>query len=168
MLSQKKYIYFRNNSCTWILRACSFLSILVLLQGCSTQDQSQKATEQPLAQIELIGAPKLVVEKTSYDFGEIVPGRSNTAVFYFRNAGDKLLKITDIRKCCGAMTELNKEELAPGESGVLTVKYRTSQGSGTLSKKISLFTNDPENTQVELTIMGKVVRTLEWMPTKMN
>jgi len=166
MLNFKKFLFFRNNSCTCILTACSFLLILILLQGCSTQDQSQKVSEQHSAQIESIGAPKLVVEETSYDFGEIVPGSSNIAVFNFRNAGDKLLKITDIRKCCGAVTELDKEELAPGESGVLTVKYRTGQGTGILSKKIGLSTNDPENPQVELAITGKIVQTLEWTPTK--
>jgi hypothetical protein len=163
MLSQRKPLYIQNNSFVWIHTACYFLLILVLFQGCSTQDRSQKVTS---AQIEMIGAPKLVVENASYDLGEIVPGSSNTAVFNFRNAGDEPLKITDVKKCCGAVTEFDKEELDPGESGVLTVKYRTSQRTGTLSKKVSLFTNDPENPQVELTITGTVVQTLEWMPTK--
>jgi hypothetical protein len=166
MLSFKKYLYFGNNSCIRDLAACSLLLILVLFKGCSTQEQSQKVIEQHSVQIESIGAPKLVVENASYDLGEIVPGSSNTAVFNFRNAGDEPLKITDVKKCCGAVVELDKEELAPGESGVLTVKYRTGQRTRTLSKKVSLFTNDPENPQVELAVMGKVVRTLEWTPSK--
>jgi hypothetical protein len=163
MLSQRKHLHFINNSYIRIPTTCFFLSIFTLFQGCSIQDQSQKATS---AQIESIGAPKLVVERTSYDFGEIVPGSSNTAVFNFRNAGDKPLKIADVKKCCGAVTELDKEELSPGETGVLSVKYRTGQRTGILSKKVSMFTNDPENQQVELSITGKVVQTLEWTPTK--
>ena len=35
-----------------------------------------------------------------------------------------------------------------------------------MNKKITLFTDDPENPQTELTITGKVMRTLEWTPTR--
>jgi len=60
-------------------------------------------------QIESIGAPQLVVEKASYDFGEIAPGSRNTAVFNFTNAGDKPLEVTNVKRCCGAVINLDKE-----------------------------------------------------------
>ncbi|MGD8787313.1 MAG: DUF1573 domain-containing protein [Phycisphaerales bacterium] len=117
-------------------------------------------------QTETILMPKLVVEKASYDFGDIKPGSTNTAVFNFANTGDGPLMVTDIKRCCGAVAKVDKEELAPGESGVLTAKYRVGKRTGAFRKKINLVTNDPGSQQTELIITGNVIQTLKWTPTR--
>jgi hypothetical protein len=133
------------------------------------QNQPDQATVQPSVsqvQIESLGMPKLIIEKTSYDFGEIKPGSKNTATFRFSNVGDELLQVTDVKKCCGAVIKLDKEELASGESGVLTAQYQAGQGASVLKKNIGFSTNDPDNSQTILTITGKVVPTLKWTPVR--
>jgi len=137
------------------------LFIVLLFHGCSPEPGS-------MSRIESIGAPKLVVENSSYDFGNIKPGSTNTATFNFTNVGDRPLKITNVKRCCGAVIKLDKEELAPGDSGTLTAQYRAGMVSSLLKKKIGLFTNDPKKPQVELTITGRVIQTLEWTPARLE
>ena len=162
MSSQKNYHSITNRVYAycyiWALTGYCLLSISLLCQGCSSNMGSTSRIESPAnKQIEFIGAPKLVVKNSSYDFGNIEPGSTNTATFNFTNVGDRPLKITNVKRCCGAVTKLDKEELAPGESGVLTAQYRVGQASSLLRKKIGLVTNDPKNPQAELVITGKVV-----------
>jgi hypothetical protein len=135
------------------------LFIVLLFHGCSPETGS-------MSRIESIGAPKLVVKNGSYDFGNIKSGSTNTAIFNFTNVGDRPLKITNVKKCCGAVVKLDKEELNPGESGTLTAQYRAGPTSSLLNRKIGLFTNDLKNPQVELIITGKVVQTFQWTPRR--
>ena len=163
--------------------AGNFLFLIVLLfHGCSsevsdTRTNGQLPHKEHIKQVsietvsqedpgELSDMQRIVFDKIKYDLGEIKPRSTNIATFGFRNTGSKPLKITNVKKCCGAVVNLDKRELAPGERGVLIAEYQTGQGAGILNKKITLFTDDPENPQTELTITGKVIRTLEWTPTR--
>jgi len=110
----------------------------------------------------------MVLEKSLYDFGEIRPNSKKTATFNFTNLGDRPLLVKNIKGCCGAATKVDKKEIAPGESGKLTVEYRTSQGSGMFKKQVGLITNDPKSPNVLLTFTGKVVQTLTWDPDKLE
>jgi len=162
MLRQQKSLSIEHLFSICRLAGYCLLFIVLLFHGCSSETGS-------MSRIESIGAPKLVVENSSYDFGNIKPGSKNTATFNFTNVGDRPLKITNVKKCCGAVVKLDKEELNPGESGTLTAQYRTGQSvGGVLNKKITVFTNDPENQQTELTIVGKVIKTLEWTPSRLE
>lgn len=120
MSSQKNYHSITNRVYAYChIRALAgycLLSIALLCQGCSSNTAGTSS-------IELNGAPKLVVKNSSYDFGNIKPGSTNTAIFNFTNVGDRLLKITNVKRCCGVVIKLDKEELTPGESGVLTAQY---------------------------------------------
>jgi hypothetical protein len=137
------------------------LFIVLLFHGCSPETGS-------MSRIESIGTPKLVVENSSYDFGNIKPGSTNTATFNLTNVGNRPLKILDVKKCCGTVIKLDKEELTPGDRGTLTAQYRAGLASSLLKKKIGLYTNDPKNPQVELIITGKVIQTLEWTPARLE
>ena len=102
-------------------------------------------------------APGITFEQTVHDFGEVGPGASKTAEFKFTNTGDALLEIQKVQRCCGAVTKLAKERYAPGESGVLEVTYTFALKSMTMTKQVQVYSNDPRQQQVSLTIMAKVV-----------
>ncbi len=162
----------------------SFLALVPLtLQGCSWSQQARGSLRQeqlPSDQIvgtERAGAgggrlaaashgPNLVLDKTTFDFGKVKTGSTNTAVFRLSNSGDSPLDITDVQKCCGAIIKLDKSRLAPQENTVLTAEYRAMQGAGQLLKKIGIVTNDPMKPRVELTITGDIVATLAWAPVQ--
>jgi len=166
---RRKYYLFRNESYFSILFSCFFSLISALFQGCSSDMDSVKIKENHAdKQIESIGAPKLFLEKSLYDFGEITPNDKKTAVFKFSNLGDQPLLVKDIKRCCGVVAKVDKKELAPGESGTLTVEYQTSIGSGVFKRQVGLITNDPKSPQALLTFTGKVIRTLTWSPAKIE
>ncbi|MBM4028511.1 MAG: DUF1573 domain-containing protein [Planctomycetes bacterium] len=155
------------------------LSMILLCQGCSSnvadprkadaqECVKQEARSQPMEmqQVVRVDLPRIVVDKMTYDFAEVRPDSKKTATFRLTNAGSSTLRITDVQRCCGAVVKLEKKELSPGESGVLTTEFVAGSMPQALNKKIRLLTNDPEKPQIELAITGKVVPTLAWTPPR--
>ena len=153
-----------------LLKKGWFLSTLVLpvlfVQGCSSETQSTKMTgNTSVGNLgELIAGPRLVLDTDVYDFGTIGPGDSKIGKFKLTNSGDETLLIKEVKKCCGAVIELDKQEIPPGENALLTAKYSAGLSTITFKKNITLVTNDPGNLQKILTIEGNVVQTLDWSP----
>jgi hypothetical protein len=114
---------------------------------------------------EMTGEPRIMLENTSYNVGEVKPMTKTNAVFNFRNVGDSTLQIMELKSCCGVPAKVDKKDLMPGEAGVLTAQYSAGPVTGVFAKKVSMLTNDPQEPRIELTITGKVVQTLTWEPT---
>jgi len=111
-------------------------------------------------------APRITFEDTVYDFGEVSSSRKYTGQFNFKNTGDGVLKILDVKKCCGSVVTVDKEELAPGESGTLKVEYNTGARSTSIKRSIRVYSNDKTNPKMDLTIMAKVVQKVKYQPPK--
>jgi len=106
---------------------------------------------------QLIG-PKLVIQQTSHDFGDIVQGEKVTHTFVISNSGGDVLKISDVRASCGCTAvKPEKNELAPGESTNLLVSFNSAGRSGAQLKTVTVKTNDPESPETVLTITAHVV-----------
>ena len=102
--------------------------------------------------------PKLALQQTSYDFGDILQGDVVTHDFILSNSGGDLLKISNVTASCGCTAaEPEKKELAPGESTKLTVKFNSARRLGKQHKTVRVFSNDPQNPEMLLTITGVVV-----------
>jgi len=102
--------------------------------------------------------PKLVLQQTSYDFGDIKQGEIASHVFVLSNSGGDLLTISNVKASCGCTAAApEKKELAPGESTNLTVNFNSSGRRGKQNKTIRIFSNDPQNPEMVLTITGVVV-----------
>lgn len=112
--------------------------------------------------------PKLVVEKAQFDLGEVSTNSKNTAVFKLTNAGDALLEITDVTKCCGANVQLEKQKLEPGESTTLTGEYYSGEDVGQWKKQLVVHSNDAANPSIPLTVVGKVVQRLVSKPSQLK
>ncbi len=165
-------------SCIWILILCCLVSVGFLCEsGCSQTSPLSEVANLETARApggrtmtaelgDSQGRPKIVLEKRTHDFNKIRPDSTSKACFCLTNAGGSTLQIADVKQCCGAVVNLDKRELAPAESTVLTAEYHAGQTAGVLRKQIGLSTNDPENPQIQLTIMGEVVPTLAWTPER--
>ena len=114
------------------------------------------------------GTPRITFEDTVYDFGEVSSSRKYTGQFRFKNTGSGVLKITDVKKCCGAVVTLDKEELAPGENGTLKVEYNTGRSSGLMSRQLSVYSNDKTNPKVALTIKAQVLIRVDYQPQRIE
>lgn len=131
--------------------------VLFLQLGCQEQTKITGGT-----------APAIKFESLVYDFGEVGPSAKNEGQFKFTNAGESLLEITKVARCCGVVTRLDKMEYAPGESGTLHVEWNSGPLESTMKKKIVVHSNDPNNPSTDLTIQAKVVLKVAWEPQRLK
>ncbi len=129
---------------------------------------SPEKDETALAKLDK-SAPKITFEKTVYDFGQVgTDAKKRVAEFKFTNTGDGLLKITEVEKCCGVVTRLDKTDYAPGESGVLKAEYRPSSKAGLDRKIVYLKSNDKTSPRIALTIKVRVVSKVSCSPKRLR
>ena len=83
--------------------------------------------------------------------GRIGRGTKNTCEFAFTNTGRAPLKITKIKSTCGCtVTQLEKREYVPGESGTIKVTYTAPKATITTQKHIYVSSNDKDSSKVKL------------------
>ena len=104
-------------------------------------------------------APRIDVDQTVFDFGTVVEGATVTHSFVLMNTGDALLVIQQAHASCGCTaTFLSKRTLAPGESVPLETTLRTNgYGGRTISKTVTVNSNDPDNPELILNLVGTVL-----------
>jgi hypothetical protein len=100
-------------------------------------------------------AAVMTVENETIDYGDLAKGTDDgVRVFKFKNTGKSPLLITNVKSSCGCtVPSYPKEQIMPGQSGEISVKY--NMGVGRFSKSITVFTNgNPE--QIVLRIKGNI------------
>jgi uncharacterized cupredoxin-like copper-binding protein len=103
-------------------------------------------------------SPKLVLQQNEHDFGNITQGEEVSHNFILTNSGGDLLKIISVHPSCGCTAALpEKNELQPGESTNLNVKFNSTGRFGKQKKVVRIETNDPNNHEAVVTITGTVV-----------
>ncbi|TFH11415.1 MAG: DUF1573 domain-containing protein [Candidatus Atribacteria bacterium] len=106
-----------------------------------------------------IAAPVITVSEPVYDFGSVYEGIAVAKTFVIENAGNEVLEITGIRASCGCTTaDLETNEVNPGESVDLDVLVNTTSFSGTISKTITVTSNDPATPSLNLRVTGQVLK----------
>lgn len=113
------------------------------------------ATNQEVKVVDPNG-PKIKFETETIDFGDTEKGKDDgMRVFKFTNVGKSPLKLVHVQSTCGCtVPEYSQDEIMPGKSGEIKVKYNMSPGR--FSKTINVTTNgDPE--KVALRIKGNVI-----------
>jgi hypothetical protein len=102
--------------------------------------------------------PKLLVQPDAHNFGSIEQGEKVSYIFILTNGGGDLLEITNVASTCGCTAaKPEKNELAPGESTNLKVTFNYAKRQGNQKKLVKVFSNDPENPELALTITANVV-----------
>lgn len=67
-------------------------------------------------------------DETTHKFGKIKKNGPAEHVFTFTNVSDEPLKLTQVKASCGCTTPAwTKSEVAPGETGEISVKYNTAR-----------------------------------------
>jgi len=102
--------------------------------------------------------PKLIIQQNSFDFGAIKQGETVSHTFVLTNSGGDLLKINNVQASCGCTAAVpEKNELAPGESTNLPVRFNSTGRMGNQVKTVKIFSNDPQSPEMTITISGNVV-----------
>jgi len=114
-------------------------------------------------------APQLVVEQLNYDFGEVLQGGKVDFNFRFRNAGDEILEVGNVRSSCGCTAALlSARRIAPGDMGELQATFDSTRFQGAVTKVISLDSNDPQQPQISFTLYGNVKAEVLLQPERVN
>jgi len=152
------------------LLALTAACLFILHIGCQQQNMTlgMRPKEAENADKASMQGPKITFEKVAYDFGDVTARKKYTCEFKFKNTGDSLLSITEVKRCCGTVTRLDKKEFSPGESGVLNVEYLSGPNYSVMKRIIYVSSNDKDNPKVELTISAQVIPKVTCEPQKLN
>jgi hypothetical protein len=108
------------------------------------------------AQTEVTDGPKIEFSKETHDYGEVAYGGNGTCTFEFKNTGNAPLIISNARGSCGCtVPEWPKDPIAPGKSGVITVKYDTKR-TGAINKSVTITSNAVNEPTKIVRIKGNV------------
>lgn len=102
------------------------------------------------------GKPKIVAAEPIKDVGTVAKGEKIVNDFVIRNEGDAVLEITNVQPACGCTVAEFDKTIAPGQTGKIHAVVDTTTFNGPIAKGVSVFSNDPDTPQLELTIRAKV------------
>ena len=117
-------------------------------------------TGAPVAQAEDAPRGQLQFDKTTHDFGDVAQNREYVGRFTFKNTGDAWVTKLSAKSDCGCYgATLTKQALGPGESGTLTIRFRTLTSSGNYAKHATLqWLEGPEKQQQQKLALKVAVR----------
>ncbi|OHX66271.1 DUF1573 domain-containing protein [Flammeovirga pacifica] len=101
--------------------------------------------------------PKSSFDKRKHDFGVMKALDKASTKFTITNDGKSTLLIRKVKASCGCTaTKPNKTELAPGESTTLDVTFTAGNYNRSVTKSITVITNDPDHPENTLQISADV------------
>lgn len=112
------------------------------------------------------GHPQVQAPGAVYDFGNVYNGTPVKHIFRLKNAGTAPLAINAVRTSCGCTAaQPTKSQLLPGEESSIAVSFDTRADHGPATRTITVFTNDPNHQQLQLTMRGDVKVQVEASPS---
>ncbi|MDG2199553.1 MAG: DUF1573 domain-containing protein [Phycisphaerales bacterium] len=121
---------------------CLAVGLLILSQGAGAQERA--------------AASDINFASTEHDFGAIMDVETYQTAFPFVNSGTGSLVIKQVKAGCGCTTPaLDKKVFAPGEASEIKVSFKP-KGSGRQTKRITVYTNDPETPVITLAIKADI------------
>ena len=113
--------------------------------------------------------PRITFEESVHDFGILSPDMYHNYGFKFTNTGEGILKIGKIKSTCSCtVPKLTKKEYAPGESGIVKVKYHSSKRAGSRKERLYVHSNDKTEPKFKLLVKAKVVLKVTHEPKRLN
>jgi hypothetical protein len=101
--------------------------------------------------------PRAIAVNPVYDFGTVLSGHAVKHTYKIRNEGQGTLIIGGTTTSCGCTAARpTKEHLAPGQESDIDVSFDTRGEKGSVERTITVFTNDPREQQLKLTLKGEV------------
>jgi hypothetical protein len=108
--------------------------------------------------------PRVAVDETTYEFGQVPRGTEVTARFTIHNRGAAPLAIEGMQFSTPGMRARVSATIDAGESAPLEIIWDTSQYSRDAVGQAALQLNDPANPTLVLTLKGFVVSPIEIDP----
>jgi len=119
-----------------------------------------------LSQLAVAGddAPKAVFREEGFDFGRMLHGSVVEHDFLLKNEGSVALKVLKASMTPPLLVTRMPRELAPGGEGQIHFKLDTAALKGPFKGRITVFLNDPNMQEADLTFEGLVIPPVEVSP----
>jgi hypothetical protein len=102
-------------------------------------------------------SPRLKLSKSSHDFGNVEEGKIVDIKIGFRNEGQSVLVISDVKTSCGCTAALlSSKSLKPGESGNIRIELDTANREGKLTRTVTLYSNDSQQPNQTITLFVNI------------
>lgn len=95
--------------------------------------------------------PRAVVAAPVQDFGKVSQGQQLSHDFEIRNEGTAPLELNRVEPACGCTVAKFDRIIPPGGTGKVHADIDTATLAGSVSRGITVYTNDPANPQLTLT-----------------
>ena len=113
------------------------------------QDQSDQMAVVPQKTMKPGEYPKIEIENSDFDFGDITQGDKVSHVFKFKNTGKSDLVILDAHASCGCtVPEWTKTPIKNGESGEVKISFNSDGKMGLQQKTVTLRTNTEAGNEI--------------------
>ena len=124
---------------------------MMLLAGATTISTSTVTAQ------EVSNGSQISFEKETHDYGTIKNGANGTCTFEFKNTGNAPLILSNAKGSCGCTVPTwPKEPIAPGATGVISVKYDTKR-QGAINKSVTITSNATNEPNKVIRIKGTVL-----------
>lgn len=101
--------------------------------------------------------PKVSVPELNFKFGSMALGGDQSHEFIFKNEGEGPLKLAKGPLMCKCtMPDVPDQEVKPGESMAIKLTWKPEEIAENFYKNAVIWTNDPENPRITLSIEGMV------------
>lgn len=104
-------------------------------------------------------APRLVLEESEHDFGDVQEGVEVSRKFQIKNEGKRDLILRDVKASCGCtVTEVERKVIPPGESTDLMVTFNSAGREGKQQKTVLVTCNDYRASNFVLSVQANVLK----------
>ncbi len=112
--------------------------------------------------------PRVQVDKTEYDFGEMDRQAKGRHSFVVTNTGKYPLKLAKGDTTCKCTrSDFDDEEVQPGKSTEFTLEWEAKSDEEHFRQSATIFTNDPNQRSITLTVSGRLIQSLTLMPPEL-
>ena len=102
-------------------------------------------------------APRIQVDNPNFQFGTMQNGTKKSHTFVVKNVGKTPLTIrVGSTSCTCTVGDVTDKPIRPGDSGEVRLEWTARGGSGPFQQTAMIHTNDPLQSQLELTVHGEV------------
>lgn len=130
---------------------------LISVSSNDTTKQFFKFTLKGIVEEGVTKEAKLVFENETHDFGKVTEGDQLEYTFKFKNEGNTLLEIQDVKTSCGCtVAKLDTFNFEPGQSGEIKTVFDTDKRSGQVHRTITVQSNDSRLKYKVLTIRADI------------
>lgn len=103
--------------------------------------------------------PKLKLAKNEFDFGDVEEGKLVETKIGFKNEGQGVLEISEVKTSCGCTAALlSSKKLNPGENGNVRLELDTANREGKLTRTVTIYSNDPDSPNQVITLYVNILK----------